>query len=818
MTNDSQSGREEESTSGISFPSLNKFISQDVDNVVNSSASEAMNHGDTMNAKAWIDGDTNTTSSNQNYFKNYDYDDTDEDGYPTDEYTINSAQSRGKETKRMNFLQLARDRLAARGGADQRDNLIIAQDGNADDDSFLANVNIEDIDRATNDDDFLNNVQVEDVEQQSNDSSFLVHAGFLNSSAKSGRRSDETVADSRYDLYASTLSKADSTNAATLGDLISRESPMAGEVENQSIDTYSYNRAFLDNATIGESNFTSNCSALTDDYCYDARKVGMSEAIKINVIHEGESYGDCSKKSYLGNKSQPIAEGVPESDHSIIDSLPAPAPPPPRNSSQMDDFTAYENFENLARIVSFGESGYVDEEAAMRYAAANRGYCNCGWFTSSSRLLKLVVLCSTFMFLASITSLALAFFWPDLINDAHNESSLSSRWDEASNVTDDNKQEGPPRAGDIDDQLQSASVLEECYDGAQCSEEGTRCTDGSIESCCGETYDSFICDCAIIVEGTLRYRCIFTDVCVDPLCDNVVPEVSTAPPWIPSNEPSHLLIFTDSPSTRPSFIPTKIPTLKPTILPTPLRIDIPLTEQVPTVNPISIALDQIAELMQTVTVKVAKDTYVVESNTSTNFGASVHLRVDESPKSWMVVTFDVSSAVNEYTQLQRSSHSASQNEPRSNQVLALKRAKLRLYSLDEGGEVIISALPNAQRWTETSLTWESVDNLNRSDEFQVAFLDWTRPLEWNEVDVTDAFAMNEELDAVMTFMIKTTSYNGISFASRERDSGVFSPELVLTLDYADASEAILFHSLAIATSPTFSPSSLWPTYSPTIDD
>ncbi len=252
------------------------------------------------------------------------------------------------------------------------------------------------------------------------------------------------------------------------------------------------------------------------------------------------------------------------------------------------------------------------------------------------------------------------------------------------------------------------------------------------------------------------------------------------------------------PSTSLMFLNDYI--LQPTILTTPLQIDISLTEQIPTVNPISIALDQIAELVQTVTVRVAKDTYVVESDTSTNFGASAHLRVDASPKSWTVVTFDVSSAVNEYTQLQRLSHSASRNEPRSMQVLAVRRATLRLYSLDEGGEVIISALPNAKRWTETSLTWESVDNLNRSDEFQVAFLDWTRPLEWNEVDVTDAFAMNEELNVVMTFMIKTTSYNGISFASRERDYGMFSPELVLTLDYAGASATNLFHSSAIATS------------------
>ena len=561
---DSQSGRDEYSTtSGISFPSLNKFISQEADDIVNSTSTA---RGDTTNAKAWIDGDTmNTNSTTQNYFDSYDYDDTDDDGYPTDEYTINSwAQSRGKESKRLNFLQLARYRLAARGNAGKPQKCIVTPDGD-DDDSFLANVDMEDIETAPkktsflandSDDDFLTNVQVEDVEQQSDDSSFLAHAGIVDTSAKPqlpGHRSDETVADSCYNMYASTLSKADSTNAATLGDLISRESPMAGEVENQSMDTYSFNRAYIDNVTLGESNYTSNCSALTDDYCYDARKVGMADAIKANIIHEGGSYGDGGKGTLSAVVESPSgAEAtVAESDHSLIESLPAP---PPRESSQTDDFTTYENVTNLVRLVSLGEgSGYVDEEAAMRYAATNRGYCqlNCGWFTSSSRLVKLVVLCSTLMFLGSITSLALAIFWPDLINGGGNESSMSSRWDEAANAVDEQNQ----------DEMQSILILDGCYDNAQCSEEGARCADGSTESCCGETYNLFVCDC-INVEGALQYQCTTTNACVDLLCDDLVPDVSTASLSVPTNEPSQFVLFTEAPSNWPSPKPTNLPTLK----------------------------------------------------------------------------------------------------------------------------------------------------------------------------------------------------------------------------------------------------------------
>jgi hypothetical protein len=131
------------------------------------------------------------------------------------------------------------------------------------------------------------------------------------------------------------------------------------------------------------------------------------------------------------------------------------------------------------------------------------------------------------------------------------------------------------------------------------------------------------------------------------------------------------------------------------------------------------------------------------------------------------------------------------------QALKVMNAKIRLYSLDEGGDAIVYALPNANRWAETILTWDSVDKLNRSDEFQVGSIDWVWPFDWNEVDVTDAFAMNEDPNVVISFMITTTSDNGITFASRERNDGMLSPELVITLDSAEAN---VFHSSALVAS------------------
>jgi len=130
-----------------------------------------------------------------------------------------------------------------------------------------------------------------------------------------------------------------------------------------------------------------------------------------------------------------------------------------------------------------------------------------------------------------------------------------------------------------------------------------------------------------------------------------------------------------------------------------------------------------------VSLQAAKDTCVNEEYPDENYGTSEKLRVDDMPKSWSIISFDASCNI---ARLQTPGYPEIQNEPRNLQKTQVLQAKLRLYSLDQGGDVVVFSLPSAQQWTETSLT------------------------------------------------IVSDSINGVTFASRERDSGSFSPELVLT--------------------------------------
>ena len=202
------------------------------------------------------------------------------------------------------------------------------------------------------------------------------------------------------------------------------------------------------------------------------------------------------------------------------------------------------------------------------------------------------------------------------------------------------------------------------------------------------------------------------------------------------------------------------PTVGPSQLPSP-------TPETPTT---------MQQLMQTVTLQAIKDTYVNASSPASNYGAYHRLRVDGWPRVWSVIAFDISSAINNIAQSKRQSDSTSKNEPRRTQVIRVVDAKLRLYTLDAGSGGIVFALPNANQWADTSLTWNNLGQINRSGEFQVGSMSWVNAFEWHEIDVTAAFADK----GVQNFLIKSDSRNGVAFASRERNSGSFSPELVLT--------------------------------------
>jgi len=85
-----------------------------------------------------------------------------------------------------------------------------------------------------------------------------------------------------------------------------------------------------------------------------------------------------------------------------------------------------------------------------------------------------------------------------------------------------------------------------CDSDEPCFVEGATCTDGTTETCCGETHDSFVCDCAGSGDGTLKYMCMYTDACMRPWCETAE---STPAPAIAS------LITTWPP--KPSSAPTR---------------------------------------------------------------------------------------------------------------------------------------------------------------------------------------------------------------------------------------------------------------------
>eukprot|EP00579_Thalassiosira_antarctica_P013402 CAMPEP_0201945280 /NCGR_PEP_ID=MMETSP0903-20130614/53821_1 /ASSEMBLY_ACC=CAM_ASM_000552 /TAXON_ID=420261 /ORGANISM="Thalassiosira antarctica, Strain CCMP982" /LENGTH=1137 /DNA_ID=CAMNT_0048488343 /DNA_START=75 /DNA_END=3488 /DNA_ORIENTATION=- len=900
--NSIQEGQDECSLSGSSFHTLNMIHSQEAGEITPShdvTTSDNDINGINPNNN---DGGMNHTIQN---FSNDHHDDESDDGYPTDERTIHSfTRPKEKELKRQTILQLARNRLAKKKPPKDfsNDSPEQAADDSSTDSSFLAGVD------------------VADVENTPDDSSFLVNADVDNAPDEFesvGNMGENNDADSNYDVYASTLSRASaSTRASTIGDQILKDSYMAAQMtrngnpgaDDQSASTYSYRRAYIDNATLGSnSNFTSTCSALTDDYTFHARRTGMSEAIKTNAPHHNTFHGDI-KRTVSGPVDADTGAMIPPSDKSHEESL--ARPPSPRLSNH----SAYENPEHLARIVSYGEGeGYVDEEAARKFANSDeeKNGC-CGWFTSSSRMVKIVVMFSILLMFLSVASLALAYLLPQEKNVGTDSSARSSV---VANNGDEKIQGGidiiedvsrqndvgtlvptgsptPPAPSSAHSTVAPSALADtrSCDVGLSCFEDGSRCTDGTTESCCGETFDSFVCDCAN-VDGNLKYMCFFTDACLIQSCETFATPTPSkapesiiyttsaitgsptkqpfmAPTLVPSKRPTQLP--TEKPSNQPTAIPSKAPTDQPTTeRPTPLPTELPITTKVPTsaptlppssnaptpaqaltpiptelpittkvptsettLPPSSNAPTPAQALTQTVTLQATKDTYTNSTSPETNYGTSRRIRVDGSPRVWSFIAFDTTSVIKNTARTQRQGQPAHQNEPRKLHGVQVLQAKLRLYALDEGGGGIFFALPNARQWEETDLTWNDRSEVGRSGEFRVGSISWVDAFNWYEIDVTDAFTNNESSDAVGTFLIKSDSTNGVAFASRERNSGSYSPELVLTFTTgtdistnppisasptpAPASRPTHFPTRPA--SPTPAPESPWPTYSPTRPD
>lgn len=97
---------------------------------------------------------------------------------------------------------------------------------------------------------------------------------------------------------------------------------------------------------------------------------------------------------------------------------------------------------------------------------------------------------------------------------------------------------------------------EQCASNLPCSTESTQCTDGTTESCCGSTYESFICNCEISFDtGELQWMCFYTDACFIPNCDDdggdVVVEIAIDDGEVSDALQSTLPVETDAPVSTP---------------------------------------------------------------------------------------------------------------------------------------------------------------------------------------------------------------------------------------------------------------------------
>ena len=466
--------------------------------------------------------------------------------------------------------------------------------------SFLTTNNGEVVEEQPDDSSFIVGAGVEDVpgdfqsigqsrDGTAVDSCYDIHASTLSKASASTRISIGDMILKESNMAAQLVRNDGDVNrnldANTLG-------------EDQSASTYSYMRAYVDTVTLA-SNYTSTLSALTDDYLFHARRTGMSEPIKPNPIQEGPSFesGETSQDSQPSrggeiNRSHIIPVDadsgalISQSDNSIEGSLSRPPPlyprrggeikrsrsvpvdadtgalisqsdnsleeslarPPPLYlSDQATDFVTYENPDHLKMMLSYGEGAYADEEAARVFVSSDRpngaNGC-CGWLTSSSRLVKMCAMLSILFLLTSVACLALALLLPEQFNfmnggdEEIQENHVSSRHNDVANLASTNSSKSD---------AESEALLDDCVDGARCSVEGSRCTDRTTEICCGETFYSYVCDCANL-DGKLQYNmCIFTNACLAPSCDsfeasmtaNSTPTItSDLPSAIPSNEPN----------------------------------------------------------------------------------------------------------------------------------------------------------------------------------------------------------------------------------------------------------------------------------------
>jgi len=673
---------------------------------------------------------------------------------------------------------------------------------------------------------------------------------------------NDTDDDSTYNLHASTLSRAsESTKTSTLGDAIEnrllQESKIAAEMtraraaglayhlendardkeedsDNQTLSTYSYRRAYVDNITLGSVQ-TSNYSTITDDYSYETkRRIGMAEAVRPNV---GDNRSSPSGPVDM-DTGNPVAAAKDEESAASY-----PSPPPIFRTNDASNFNLYESHENLHRIVSFGEGeGYVDEEAAERFAPLRRRKSGssgcCSWFSSAPREVKVMIVGSILMLLVSVVSVSIGLLLQQNRNGDAAGFVASSNSIADGGVTEDiveavtspvpsstpsatlkpvvisfSPTPMPPKRPPTPPTSVVSTPMPSQKPSQPPTSKPSRRPSQQPTS-----------------KPTRRPTPRPTPITLRPSTGNPTRQ----PTNMPSPKPSKSL--TPEPSKSPTQKPTtlaplKTPTIKPSQSPTQ-KPTTPLPSSSPTKTPSAQPIWETPtfnlssrpsrsptpppspspttrapvyahpSLSYTIKMRAAQDTYIDASSMWENFGTSSRLRVDGSPERRTFIGFDTSRLTN---RVARHGSPLGNDEPRKLTEMQVLEARLRLFSVDDGGGGSVYFLPNTNQWDETLVTATSLGNgVNAAGGFQIASFGDVAAYRWQEIDVTEAFSGGAR--DFSTFVMTSESSDGVSFASRERAAGMLAPELVLT----------------IAGTGTQAPSTLapssdpgWPTYAPT---
>lgn len=546
---------------------------------------------------------------------------------------------------------------------------------------------------------------------------------------------------------------------------------------NQSIDSYSYNRAFRD----CPSKHSSAYSTLTDEYhnYYDvSRKTGITA-----VVEENECNGS-PKSERVVTELQNAVSGPVDIDSNVEYESSSIARPPGR-APHIDMrcwMGSYRSSQHLSSIIQYpsadtadesgeGGEGCVDEEAATRYASRR---CGCG-FSAAYCMPRLLMWSAVVLLMVSAASVTFGVL---LHTDNEKANSLIGRPYSATGGGDSLSSENDADLGGSDDAGPILVVPEIMVQQSTSSPTSSPAESPSADETVG------ISDVVQAVGDPSQAPSS------SPSSAPSVHQPTYAPSYLPTNAPFN------QPTQLPKLSPTSPPTLNPNISSTSsflTTMPTPLPTQLPTNS-------QLEEF--TTRVKASRDTYIKQNALNWNYGFGDYLRVDQDPRTITVIAFDISS-INDLLQASTRQYDPS-NETHSHQFRSMQTAlagqvtdaKLRLYSIETsraGGSVY--ALTNARQWREEELTWDSArEEVHASGETFISSIEGDiNEGAWYEIDVIGAFECCVEQVGPMflNLLIRSDSADGVSYASKEYESGAYAPELILTFSTGLVSQLLV---------------------------